>query len=190
MPLIPSPINRVPRGLLDFLGIRAAGRNPQTLSEQLIPTLDLNDWYKAADQLNVLFTLTALAADTNAGLLLIPATAPNITTLGTVKVPKDQIWIFRRGCNVRWTFSSGVATGYCSLATANVTSGFTQPWPMHLSGFTSALTATIASGTNVLEQEMWLTPDDEVNVMLHGFQNGGAETMGIAGSLSVVRLRL
>lgn len=39
------PLNRVPTGLLDFLGIKNGGRNPVTLGEVLAPTWNLAQHY-------------------------------------------------------------------------------------------------------------------------------------------------
>lgn len=42
-------INRLPLGLLGFLGIKNSGLYPSTLSETLIPTWDLTDLYTAGN---------------------------------------------------------------------------------------------------------------------------------------------
>lgn len=41
-------VNRVPPGLLSLLDMKALGQNPVTLSEQLVPTLDLYENYIAS----------------------------------------------------------------------------------------------------------------------------------------------
>jgi hypothetical protein len=38
-------VNRQPTGLLGYFGIKNGGKNPQSLSETLLPQLDLLDWY-------------------------------------------------------------------------------------------------------------------------------------------------
>lgn len=42
-----APLNKIPNGLLSFLGIKNGGRNPYVLGEQLAPTWDLAQWYMA-----------------------------------------------------------------------------------------------------------------------------------------------
>jgi hypothetical protein len=44
-----SSINRSPRGLLGFLGIKNFGRSPASLSEVLLPTWDLEEIYLASE---------------------------------------------------------------------------------------------------------------------------------------------
>jgi len=53
-------INRIPNGLLGWLGIKNFGRNPVTLGEQVIPTWDLSKLYLEADAeyLQVTSTIT------------------------------------------------------------------------------------------------------------------------------------
>jgi len=48
-----SGINRQPRGLLSFLGIKNSGRNPRSLADVLAPTVDLRDWYLAQNSESV-----------------------------------------------------------------------------------------------------------------------------------------
>lgn len=42
-----APLNKIPNGLLSFLGIKNGGRNPEQLGALLAPTWDLAQWYMA-----------------------------------------------------------------------------------------------------------------------------------------------
>lgn len=44
-PLSPPRINRNPRGLLGFFGIKNGGHNPEELAPQLSPSVEMFDWY-------------------------------------------------------------------------------------------------------------------------------------------------
>jgi len=44
---VTAPLNKIPNGLLSFLGIKNGGRNPQTLADALLPSWDLAQWYMA-----------------------------------------------------------------------------------------------------------------------------------------------
>lgn len=44
-PLTPPPINKLPLGLLGFLGIKNGGRYPQSLQADLQPSFELQNWY-------------------------------------------------------------------------------------------------------------------------------------------------
>lgn len=45
MAISDSPINRVPRGLLGFVDVKAMGKNPARLSDSVAPVLDLTALY-------------------------------------------------------------------------------------------------------------------------------------------------
>jgi len=60
-------INRIPHGLLSFLGIKNGGRNPQVLSEQLAANFDLMQWYlqQNSESLSVNAAVNALGFNGN-----------------------------------------------------------------------------------------------------------------------------
>lgn len=57
-----APINRIPTGLLDLLGIKSLGQNPIDLAPQVIPVLDLVRFY-GIDGLSVQENQAAQSAD-------------------------------------------------------------------------------------------------------------------------------
>ena len=48
--LTPAVVQKQPAGLLDYFGIKNGGKNPQSLAEVIAPVLDLDRWYKVADE--------------------------------------------------------------------------------------------------------------------------------------------
>ena len=46
---MPSLIQRIPPGLLSFLGLKSTGQNPNNLSDTVVPVLDLEHLYLAQD---------------------------------------------------------------------------------------------------------------------------------------------
>lgn len=50
-PLTPPSINRIPGGLLGFLGIKNGGRNPDALAGYVQGCMDLTDWYLQTNRL-------------------------------------------------------------------------------------------------------------------------------------------
>lgn len=62
-----AAINRIPHGLLSFLGIKNGGRNPQQLTEQLGATFDLLGWYleQNSESLSVNAAVNALGVNGN-----------------------------------------------------------------------------------------------------------------------------
>lgn len=75
-------VNRLPPGLLDLLGIKNGGKNPGSLVDQLMPVLEMRDWY---------MTQTA-AAVSAAGSAAINAAGTYTTTGTTLTVPAGEWW--------------------------------------------------------------------------------------------------
>lgn len=67
------PINRLPGGLLSFLGIKNGGRTPQVLSEQLAPTFSLVDWYLQTNSLSLQQNGNVTAVGFNANWFTVPS---------------------------------------------------------------------------------------------------------------------
>ena len=65
MPLTPAVINKSPRGLLSWLGLKSGGAQPQQLSPTLVPTLDMREWYF---ETNSQFSLTASVSGAALGI--------------------------------------------------------------------------------------------------------------------------
>lgn len=74
----PPPINQLPFGLLDALGIKSGGLYPRDFGSMLVPTFELFDWY-ALDKVDVIVSNNT-----------VNATGANALTSGTV--PTGQVW--------------------------------------------------------------------------------------------------
>jgi len=68
----PPPINRLPLGLLSFLGIKNGGRNPQFLGEQLSPTFDLVAWYLQSNSRSLSLNGNVTAVGFNSAWWTVP----------------------------------------------------------------------------------------------------------------------
>jgi len=89
----PSLIQRVPRGLLSFLDVKAGGDYPTNLVTQLQPTIDLQAWYAAEAQH---YTCTGAAIGTTASSTKLPFTGTTVDNLSdgaNVAVPQNEIWL-------------------------------------------------------------------------------------------------
>lgn len=154
-----APLNRIPRGLLDFFGIKSGGRNPQVLTEQLLPTYELNDWYNEAAATEFQASLPLIVANTNSGF----------STFTGLDVPPDQVWIVRAGSRVTWDF--GVAAGMSIdgiMVSRNVTAARFTVWPMDLFGFTTSDAAIVRSGGRVLKRDLFIHPGERPQFMNMG----------------------
>lgn len=196
MPLTPSPINRAPTGLLDYLGIRAGGRQPQSLSEQLFPFIDLGEFYKRAQQFEVAWTLASFVTDAARAALAIPSTSPvQLAPSGSVIVPSNELWILRASLTgMRWTLTNGGSVSMAKFAYG--AQGPNASWFTVLPcttgvGFDSIPAATpvnLAGGCSLLN-DVWLPPGTAVSVHCFGVELTAPSEVQLAGALSVVRLR-
>jgi hypothetical protein len=94
MALPPGKIQRIPRGLLSFLQVSTSAEYPVALANQLLPTMDLTNWYGAEGE-HITGTGAAIGTVTGGTQLRITATAPN-TTLSdgtSMTVPQNEIWL-------------------------------------------------------------------------------------------------
>lgn len=73
-----AKISRLPVGLLDFLGLKNLGRNPDELALTVVPMLDMRDFYLADRWTNVVETGLSAAGTAN--------------TSTVTRVPAGEIW--------------------------------------------------------------------------------------------------
>lgn len=67
-----APIQQLPGGLLGFLQLKNAGRNPTEVNSLLQMTMDLRDWYLQTNMESVVGTDAAIAAVGSAFYLTVP----------------------------------------------------------------------------------------------------------------------
>jgi len=186
----PPPINRLPVGLLDFLGIRAGGRNPQNLTEQLLPTLDLLRWYKDAQQFLSFVSLAPLVANQNEGIL--PLTGLPGLTNGLV--PNNEAWILMPGTGLGWSFDvvAGLrARGQmCIQQNPGAGSGVLIPLPMLPWGYDTSDAAIIQGGGMTLMTEMWMPPNSRLVVYTAGALAGAADPVTYNANVALVKVRI
>ncbi len=76
---MPDKIQRIPGGLLDQLGIRGTGRNPEAVLEELRTVIDLTDYYSVG--------LIESVSETEVGI------QPNAGSVrSTIDVPAGEAW--------------------------------------------------------------------------------------------------
>lgn len=90
------PLNRLPKGLMDFLGIKSGAWGPRILGQQLGPSIELLDWYTEmyAQWFNVA-TVGGHAAQAPGALLPFAGATSDptvINALGQLMVPADEAW--------------------------------------------------------------------------------------------------
>lgn len=137
---MPSQIQRPPWGLLDLIGAKSNGQNPNQLSDMVSATIELTPWELVGRSLDVVAV--------NAGATMRDSSA-------SLKVPSNELWLIQQiggfmnasaiavvmGASLYYsTLDSGynhtVYTNGVQIALANtsrVTLGWTPPQPLLLS---------------------------------------------------------
>jgi hypothetical protein len=185
---VASPLNRIPRGLLEYFGIKSGEWGPRELGQVLQPVLELRDWYTNAEALEVVATQPAggvIGADTSANTVALTNTTPvDLVVAGNVVVPQDETWlILEAQCSWQFTAVAGQSAEYW--------------WQFRGIGFPSALignvvsTATIVrTGARSLLRPFWSRPGDTIALAHGGIVVAGGTVTGFGARLRVVRFRL
>lgn len=191
-PLIGAPINTLPRGLLDFLGIKNMGANPRYLGNDVNSILDLWKFYRAQQERVVAMSGTSLAvlAGNGAGAHLDWAvTVPNDLTDGTrLTVPSNQIW-WIEDYHARCTVNA-VAGDFISLGLINEIPNVTVTvlLKQQAVGPTTGLaTGTTMQGVQITEG-FWAPPGSILRATTFGKALTAATTL--AGYLRYVPLSI
>lgn len=67
-----EPVQRVPFGLLSFLGMKVGGRNPDTLGRELVPMLDVTPNFLAPDISQSIVTTNTITAAGSEARITVP----------------------------------------------------------------------------------------------------------------------
>lgn len=93
----PLTIQRVPRGMLDFLGLRGAGELPSQLAGALVGTLEVGPLYA----LELSRTISSLQTTVAAGFVQGPSNA--------TAVPSGELWVVT---NLSVEIGNGITTAF------------------------------------------------------------------------------
>ena len=80
-----TPIQVLPRGLTAFLQIKAGGFNPSYMRDELLPTLDLVQWYLEENAEHL-------------GEAALAVAAVGVTEFTTLAVPAGEYWAVEEFC--------------------------------------------------------------------------------------------
>lgn len=182
---MPTPVNRIPPGLLEYFGVKSGEWGPRELGQQLTPTLDLGRWYMDASALQLQCTVTGSpwAADANATLAPITGTGPVDLTNGTqLIVPPGEAWLVLEA-GITWQATASDNEAQFWWASGTTASGF-QSWPQRPLGYAQhPAPASFAAGFRqsgvVLTQPFWIPPGMTLAVQV------GLVAIGAGGSVSI-----
>lgn len=187
--LVTAPLNKLPRGLLDFFGIQSFGQNPMRLDDHLAPVVDLLRWYAQSNATQTIQVpaITVGAGSGNGGTFRFPATTPVDFGNGTRSiVPNDEVW-FCTEFVTKAVYAVGADLGEFWPALTDFPNGQTRPQP--------SSTSSLASGTAAFQRVFWasmdtpifIPPGTEFAAYTSGYTSAGA--MLIEAHLKVLRLR-
>lgn len=185
----PPPVNRIPNGLLDFLGIKSGGRNPDALSSGLAATLDLLQWYAytASEDFQVVRT-TGIAAGGATRFNWEQSIPAGLIVAATLPVPQDQIWIVLE-YEVLWQFNAIAGEVFDGAPSYELSAGGSIIPPNTLFGFTSSIAALQQGGARDQQGAVWARPGT-----LLQFRTAGTQTAttinSVQGRLRIVRLQI
>jgi len=126
---VPAPINRLPTGLLSFLGTKAMGVNPGSLAGELVPVMDLTKWYVTSTFENVA---------TNANTITTGDSFPT-----GVVVPAGEVW-YVDSFTVR-VANAGASSASGVQAFVRIIAGGT-----YIRGYISEQSAALVAATDVV----------------------------------------
>jgi len=156
---MPGPINRIPQGLLSLLDVKALGRNPSLLSDQVIGTLDLFPQYELQSREVVIGQTNPLA--TGVVGFYVDTSSPERT-----RVPEGEVWYvsnvtYQSLAALNITANSLAATAALqrrALIGAELLINESQPFREFLN------TWVFADSVN---RPFWMLPGDILGLMVH-----------------------
>lgn len=174
------PIQAIPQGLLGFLQLKNAGKNPSEISELLQPVLDLREWYLQTAMRNFIgnggAAPSAALPNNTVGFIGYLATVPNIT------VPANEVWY----C----PYYTALSATLLAAETIQFGCGFRNPD----AGFTYQSLigepCDPVTGPNkrafAFARDFWLPPGTQLGIQV--FQCATAATIVVEGHLRYVPL--
>lgn len=171
----PPPLNLIPWGLLDFFGIKNGGRFPQQLPDQLLPVLEMFEWYLQTKAQTYSGTGTAVAASAGASTKNdVTVVSGGLTIVnGQISVPDNEWWVLTRGniaATLSNTFAGTYVTGmdFIAITREQVTQG---------ARITAAATANSRQNVHTFRGPIWISPGTQINFNYDAEMTAGSFTL-------------
>lgn len=168
---MPSPIQRLPPGLLSLLGIQTAGQNPQSLSDIITGTIDLGRLYLEG------FALPEAAA-TNA-----PAAPGFFLVNGPLLLPGPGEILLCNGISAtaQAAIGAGVTMSYKLAITQNIVGGVFATFGETITAGAGAIPAT---GTTDL---IFIPPGFSPGIYVDSITGGAGPAFAVRSKVSRLR---
>lgn len=183
-----APLNTLPEGLLDLLGIKSFGAYPNRLRGEVAPTIDLLQSYLAANSIEASINLINIPSG-GPGVYNISATNPvNLANAALqVVVPNGEVWWVQH-FGIRWNIPADAAN-YASFTPAISMGGTGTPVSTTMGGFDTGAAAGVRGGWSCIERPVIVRPGSLFQ-MFCGGSNVVAGSITLTGSLRIARLRV
>ena len=186
VPTLP-PVNLIPSGLLDFLGIKSGGRNPEFLNPGLLGVINLLDWYAQTNAEEFELTRPAIGPAAPTGLNWTATTPVDITVGGALVVPQVETWVLLQ-YEAEWTFNAAAGEILnISPAVSISTTGASTVLANSLAGHTASNAAQQLNGRRAIRMPWFIPGGSTLIAFSHGCITAG--TIAVAGRLRLLRLR-
>ncbi|HET9045165.1 MAG TPA: hypothetical protein VFN70_18550 [Burkholderiales bacterium] len=163
-------INRIPPGLLRLLGLQQLGRNPEALTGELVPVIEMREWY-------LISQLEALTSGPQ-----VPAAGPqnfSQTLAPTLVVPQSEWWYVHQFSAQFTNAAAGPVAGRIS-ATATV-NGLAFRGPV-------TTVPAIASARTYATLDRWWAPPGTVFQVTCFLDAAAPANLSVDGNVHFTRL--
>lgn len=161
----PLTIQRIPRGVLDFLGLRGTGDLPNNIAEAISGSVDLSSLYA----LNVLISVHQVSGAI--GLGLNPATTP-------MTVPNGEMWVVMQTGALVTTVAASTCT-WALVYDRAVFTGGSSAYHYLSQSIDMAASQVRAAGVTFQFGQLCLNPGDRLGIQSQA-QAGTAPTATFA----------
>ena len=188
----PPPINTLPRGLLDFLGIQSMGANPRNLAQLVQPIIDMMPFYLAQEEEYFrLVRATTIPVGSAIGTLWQwSSTAPVdiINGAAGLIVPNNEIWYVSE-MTACVALSNAANDFFIPQLTLLPAGGNGQFLPQTMYGMQPVLGTSPGQIAGAqLARPFWAGPGSTLMVQSGGYVFSAITTL--LGSMKVVRLKI
>lgn len=189
-PPILRPLNTLPGGLLDLLGIKNGGRYPEYLQTELQPTLDLFDQYVAwiAHEFNLATAGTTGAV--NSGFVNISGVTgtQDISSLlsgGVITIPQNEVWYLQEGSTYTTLPAEATAFGRTMLSTT-ILGQASEGLPSFFQGYDTGVASGTRSNVCSVARSIWLRPGRQLFIQHFGMNSTG--NIAVSARVRLVRM--
>jgi hypothetical protein len=183
-----APLNTIPRGLLDFFGIKSFGQNPVHLQDRIQPTLDLLLWVA---QTNAVYlevpTIVLATANQPGGTVDFPSTQPqNLSVGGRLVVPQNEVW-FVHEFVVKAIYNNAADLGEFWPGIYDYPAAINRPQPSDSSLLHNGVAAFVRTAWASMHRPIFVAPGSTLSAYHSGYTST-ANSLAVQAIMKLSRL--